>query len=120
MTIETINLQRPKQESCRVMICQFSAGNFAWEEECELHFLPGNDNIWSLLRTARDHSVEMVIFPELSVAGTAYKGSLMQWKTLTTDRKYLVFNLIDFFRDWHFPVTALDVNSRCYDREKEC
>ncbi|WP_295912556.1 PUA domain-containing protein [uncultured Alistipes sp.] len=80
--IKTIDLHDRKQENCRVMICQLCSEEYNWQDRSGLLFLQNNaritDKISELLRIAKHHSVDLVIFPELSIP-EALIGKIQEW-----------------------------------------
>jgi hypothetical protein len=69
--IKIIDIKKVRQPACRVMICQLDGSGFNWREKDHLTILLGNDHVGlqltALLRTATLHSVDLILFPELSV-----------------------------------------------------
>ena len=69
--IQEIDFSKKKHSQSRVMICQLNYKDFDWEYNSGLYFLKYNDKIkikvYNLLKTAKQSSVELIIFPELSI-----------------------------------------------------
>lgn len=69
--IETIDLNQEKQNTCRIMICQLNSEEFDWEIKNGLYFMINNDKISlkikDLLSIAKLNSVDLILFPELSI-----------------------------------------------------
>lgn len=69
--IEIIDLNQDKQETCRIMICQLNSDEFDWEIKNGLYFMINNDKITlkikDLLSIAKLNSVDLILFPELSI-----------------------------------------------------
>lgn len=69
--IETIDLNQEKQDTCRIMICQLNSDEFDWELKNGLYFMVNNEKISlkikDLLSIAKLNSVDLILFPELSI-----------------------------------------------------
>ncbi len=69
--VEIIDLKQEKQNSCRIMICQLDSIEFDWTISFGLHFLTYNDKISNkikeFLKIAKLNSVDIIVFPELSI-----------------------------------------------------
>ena len=69
--LEVIDLKQEKQSNCRVMICQLNSNDFDWKNSNGLHFLIHNEKISikviEFLKIAKHNSVDLVLFPELSI-----------------------------------------------------
>ena len=69
--IETIDLNQNKQDSCRFMICEMDSVNYTWLSKFDLNWLVCDDRIlnkvFEFLKIAKHNSVDLIIFPELSI-----------------------------------------------------
>ncbi|WP_276380571.1 PUA domain-containing protein [Flavobacterium sp. H4147] len=69
--VEVIDLNQEKQTTCRIMICQLNSDEFDWELKNGLYFMINNDKISlkikDILSIAKLNSVDLILFPELSI-----------------------------------------------------
>ncbi|SDG23902.1 nSTAND3 domain-containing NTPase [Chitinophaga filiformis] len=81
-SIEVVNLTQRKQSSCRIMICQLEFKDYDWSSSSGLFFPIYNEKIDikinELLKIARHNSVDLVIFPELSIP-EKFIEKLQEW-----------------------------------------
>lgn len=70
-TIKTIDIMEIRISECRVMIVQFSSNTFDWIIKDGLYSIINNDKIKQkiiyILNLAKQNSVDLIIFPELSI-----------------------------------------------------
>ena len=69
--IEVIDLKQEKQSNCRVMVCQLNSNDFDWHHNSGLYNLTHNEKIsikiTEFLKIAKHNSVDLLLFPELSI-----------------------------------------------------
>jgi predicted amidohydrolase/predicted ribosome-associated RNA-binding protein Tma20 len=69
--IEIIDLNQKPQEICRTMICQFNSSEYNWDIIDGLYFIKDDDKLNLKLRDflsiAKQNSIDLIIFPELSI-----------------------------------------------------
>lgn len=80
--IETIDLKQEKQTSCRVMICQLNSVEYDWTNSYGLYFLTNNDKLTNkikeFLKIAKQNSVDLLVFPELSIP-EKFMEKIQEW-----------------------------------------
>ncbi|WP_020599756.1 PUA domain-containing protein [Spirosoma panaciterrae] len=69
--IEIVDLGQTPQEISRIMICQLNSAELNWQMESGLHYLQNDDKInlktRDFLSVAKQNSVDVILFPELSI-----------------------------------------------------
>lgn len=107
MSIEIIDLKQQRQKQCRIQICQLAFEQFDWNKIDGLFFIQYNDKfklkIEYLLNIAKQNSIDLIIFPEISIPDKA----LEYFQTWSKEHKAIIIG------GSHYHKTIQGYISRC-------